>query len=173
MRALKYLLLGFFVWAVANMSAAAVEEFMRSPYGAIADVRMLNFFRDLGETASYRSRRAGRRVGAGAEFLVPLSLSLRSSPGTGFIAEPVAHTTHIRRVHRLRQVRESLPLRVAGRQAGLDQVCGVYRMSRVRERLSVRRRAANEITALDADSEFADGFRHGPSLLELPFYFSV
>jgi polyferredoxin len=28
-----------------------VEEFMRSPYGAIADVRMLNFFRDLGETA--------------------------------------------------------------------------------------------------------------------------
>jgi polyferredoxin len=52
LRALKYLLLGFFVWAVANMSAAAVEEFMRSPYGAIADVRMLNFFRDLGETAS-------------------------------------------------------------------------------------------------------------------------
>jgi polyferredoxin len=51
LRALKYLLLGFFVWAVANMSAAAVEEFMRSPYGAIADVRMLNFFRDLGETA--------------------------------------------------------------------------------------------------------------------------
>jgi polyferredoxin len=51
LRGLKYLLLGFFVWAVANMSADAVEQFMHSPYGAIADVRMLNFFRYLGETA--------------------------------------------------------------------------------------------------------------------------
>jgi polyferredoxin len=49
---LKYLLLGFFVWAVANMSAETILEFMHSPYGAIADVRMLNFFRDLGETAA-------------------------------------------------------------------------------------------------------------------------
>ena len=52
LRSLKYALLGFFVWAVANMSAEGVEQFMRSPYGAIADVRMLNFFRDLGETAA-------------------------------------------------------------------------------------------------------------------------
>ena len=51
LRSLKYLLLAFFVWAVANMSAGAIEQFMRSPYGAIADVRMLNFFRYLGETA--------------------------------------------------------------------------------------------------------------------------
>jgi len=50
LRGLKYLLLGFFVWAVANMSAEAIVEFMRSPYGAIADVRMLNFF--LSETAA-------------------------------------------------------------------------------------------------------------------------
>jgi polyferredoxin len=52
LRSLKYLLLGFFVWAVANMSASAIAEFMRSPYGAIADVRMLNFFRYLGETGA-------------------------------------------------------------------------------------------------------------------------
>jgi polyferredoxin len=52
LRSLKYLLLGFFVWAVANMSADAIEQFMRSPYGVIADVRMLNFFRDLGQTAA-------------------------------------------------------------------------------------------------------------------------
>jgi polyferredoxin len=51
LRGLKYLLLGFFVWAVANMSADAIEQFMHSPYGVIADVRMLNFFRYLGETA--------------------------------------------------------------------------------------------------------------------------
>ena len=52
LRSLKYLLLGFFVWAVGNMSADAVEQFMRTPYGVIADVRMLNFFRYLGETAA-------------------------------------------------------------------------------------------------------------------------
>jgi polyferredoxin len=52
LRSLKYLLLGFFVWAVGNMSADAIEQFMRSPYGLIADVRMLNFFRYLGETAA-------------------------------------------------------------------------------------------------------------------------
>jgi ferredoxin len=34
------------------MSAGAIEQFMRSPYGIVADVRMLNFFRHLGETAA-------------------------------------------------------------------------------------------------------------------------
>jgi len=52
LRSLKYLLLGFFVWAVANMPAGEIGEFMRSPYGAIVDVRMLNFFRYLSETAA-------------------------------------------------------------------------------------------------------------------------
>jgi polyferredoxin len=52
LRGLKYLLLGFFVWAVSSMPAGAIGEFMHSPYGAIADVRMLNFFRFLGETAA-------------------------------------------------------------------------------------------------------------------------
>jgi polyferredoxin len=50
LRGLKYLLLGFFVWAVSSMSAHAIENFMRSPYGVIADVKMLDFFRFLGET---------------------------------------------------------------------------------------------------------------------------
>ncbi len=50
LRGLKYLLLAFFVWAVAGMSMAEIASFMRSPYGLIADVKMLNFFRFLGET---------------------------------------------------------------------------------------------------------------------------
>jgi len=50
LRGLKYLLLGFFVWAVAGMSATEISGFMRSPYGLIADVKMLNFFRFLGGT---------------------------------------------------------------------------------------------------------------------------
>ncbi|HET9795997.1 MAG TPA: 4Fe-4S binding protein [Thermoanaerobaculia bacterium] len=50
LRGFKYLLLGFFVWAVASMSAQAIEAFMQSPYGLIADVKMLNFFRFIGGT---------------------------------------------------------------------------------------------------------------------------
>ena len=52
LRGLKYLLLGFFVWAISSMSSDALAEFMRSPYGLIADVKMLNFFRELGETGA-------------------------------------------------------------------------------------------------------------------------
>jgi len=49
LRGLKYLLLGFFAWVISSMSSWAIEEFMHSPYGIIADVKMLNFFRHLGE----------------------------------------------------------------------------------------------------------------------------
>lgn len=50
LRGLKYLLLGFFVWAVSSMSANAIAAFLRSPYGIVADVKMLNFFRFIGQT---------------------------------------------------------------------------------------------------------------------------
>jgi polyferredoxin len=50
LRGLKYLLLGFFVWAVSSMSAHALGSFLHSPYGLIADVKMLNFFRHLDRT---------------------------------------------------------------------------------------------------------------------------
>lgn len=49
LRGLKYLLLAFFVWAISSMSAAAVSGFMQSDYGVVAGVKMLNFFRFLGE----------------------------------------------------------------------------------------------------------------------------
>ena len=50
LRGLKYFLLGFFVWAISSMSAVGIRDFMQSPYGLIADVKMLNFFRHIGET---------------------------------------------------------------------------------------------------------------------------
>jgi polyferredoxin len=50
LRGLKYLLLGFFLWAVSSMSAEAIAGFMSSSYGLIADVKMLNFFRHISET---------------------------------------------------------------------------------------------------------------------------
>jgi polyferredoxin len=50
LRGLKYFLLGFFVWAISTMSVVGICDFMHSPYGLIADVKMLNFFRHMGET---------------------------------------------------------------------------------------------------------------------------
>jgi len=52
LRGLKYVLLGFFVYVIGAMSAEAVESFMNTPYGLLADVKMLNFFRGIGVTAA-------------------------------------------------------------------------------------------------------------------------
>jgi len=51
LRGLKYLLMGFFLYAVLGMSAADIKGFVASPYGLVADVKMLNFFRHLDTTA--------------------------------------------------------------------------------------------------------------------------
>jgi polyferredoxin len=47
LRSLKYILLGLFLYAVASLSVAATRAFLEGPYGVIADVKMLNFFRYL------------------------------------------------------------------------------------------------------------------------------
>ncbi len=52
LRGLKYLLLGFFLFIIGAMSAEALQGFMGTPYGLVADVKMLNFFRDMGQTAA-------------------------------------------------------------------------------------------------------------------------
>lgn len=50
LRGLKYLILAFFAGIIVTMSVAALQSFMFSPYGMVADVKMLNFFRDIGST---------------------------------------------------------------------------------------------------------------------------
>ncbi len=47
LRALKYLLLALFLYAVGSMSAPAIRNFLDGPYGVVADVKMLGFFRNL------------------------------------------------------------------------------------------------------------------------------
>lgn len=48
LRSLKYLLMGFFLLLVLSMSTEALDNFMLTPFGIVADVKMLNFFRNLG-----------------------------------------------------------------------------------------------------------------------------
>ncbi len=52
LRSLKYLLLVFFLYAIAGLSAEAIRGFLNSPYGLMADVKMLRFFRYLSTTAA-------------------------------------------------------------------------------------------------------------------------
>lgn len=52
LRGLKYVLLALFAFAVISMPARALVEFLQSPYGIVADVKMLNFFRFMGITAA-------------------------------------------------------------------------------------------------------------------------
>ena len=47
LRSLKYLLLAFFVYVVATLSADGLQQFLLAPFGIIADVKMLNFFRHM------------------------------------------------------------------------------------------------------------------------------
>jgi polyferredoxin len=51
LRGIKYLLLGFFLVIIGGMSATMLDEFMQTPYGLLADVKMLNFFRHMSFTA--------------------------------------------------------------------------------------------------------------------------
>ena len=47
LRSLKYILLGLFAYAVCAMPVPALRAFLEGPYGVVADVKMLNFFRYL------------------------------------------------------------------------------------------------------------------------------
>lgn len=48
MKGSKYLLLGFSLSLAGSMSADAIDIFMHQPFGILADVKMLNFFRHIG-----------------------------------------------------------------------------------------------------------------------------
>ena len=52
LRSLKYVLLSLFAYAVVSMDVEGIRGFLGSPYGLIAEVKMLNFFRTLGITAA-------------------------------------------------------------------------------------------------------------------------
>ncbi|MDR3426043.1 4Fe-4S binding protein [Silvimonas sp.] len=48
LRSLKYILLAFFLYIVFTMPVQDLGDFLASPFGIVADVKMLNFFRYLG-----------------------------------------------------------------------------------------------------------------------------
>jgi NAD-dependent dihydropyrimidine dehydrogenase PreA subunit len=51
LRSLKYLILGYFIWAIFGMSAQTLEAFLYSPYNRVADIKMYLFFADISRFA--------------------------------------------------------------------------------------------------------------------------
>ena len=52
LRALKYILFALFVYVVVTMPVSEIREFLGSPYGIVADVKMLDFFRHMGQASA-------------------------------------------------------------------------------------------------------------------------
>ena len=52
LRGLKYILLALFLYVVVTMPVPAMRAFLESEYGMVADVKMLDFFRRMGQTTA-------------------------------------------------------------------------------------------------------------------------
>ncbi|HTM26070.1 MAG TPA: 4Fe-4S binding protein [Vicinamibacterales bacterium] len=52
LRSLKYILLALFLYVVIVMPVPEIRAFLGSPYGMVADVKMLDFFRHMGEATA-------------------------------------------------------------------------------------------------------------------------
>lgn len=52
LRSLKYVLLALFLYLVVTMPVPDIRAFLASPYGLVADVKMLNFFREMGQATA-------------------------------------------------------------------------------------------------------------------------
>jgi polyferredoxin len=52
LRSLKYVLLALFLYVVITMPVPAIRAFLSSPYGVVADVKMLDFFRGMGPSTA-------------------------------------------------------------------------------------------------------------------------
>jgi polyferredoxin len=52
LRGIKYLIFGLFAYAIAMMPVVAIRAFLDGPYGVVADVKMLNFFRHMTVTTA-------------------------------------------------------------------------------------------------------------------------
>lgn len=47
LRALKYLVLGFFIWSILRMPTEGLMAFVHGPYNRVADAKMYAFFQDM------------------------------------------------------------------------------------------------------------------------------
>ena len=140
LRSLKYLLLAFFFVAAFSMGADEISAFMASPYGLIADVRMLNFFRDLGETAAI----VLTVLAIASLFIQNFWCRYLCPYGALLGLTALASPTRIRRNAKASCIdcakcAKVCPSVAPSRQTHYHQVRGMHRLPRVRSRLSRQR----------------------------------
>ena len=125
-RSLKYLLLAFFLFVVFTMTAEELGGFLVSPFGIVADVKMLNFFQSHRCGGNRGDCGTDRAVGVDPEFLVPLSLPIRSTDGHCLRSQPGQNSPRRSSLHRLREVQQGLSIASPSGQAGANPVGRVY-----------------------------------------------
>ncbi len=93
------------------MSSTAIAAFMRSPYGIVADVKMLNFFRFIGHARADRAGHTGSRLGVRAEFLVPLLVPVRSAAWHCVGIQSAAYSSQCKPASTAQSARRHVPRR--------------------------------------------------------------
>ena len=109
LRGVKYLLLGFFLWAIWSMDGPVLEAFLDSPFNAVADIRMYLFFAYLSGLALGIVLALAGALPAGAEPVVPLPLPLRRPAGAPEPGQPPAGHPQQEHLHRLPALHPGLP----------------------------------------------------------------
>ena len=141
LRSLKYLLLAFFAYVVLTLSADGLQQFLLAPFGIIADVKMLNFFRHMGvlgvAVLVTLALLSVMIENVWCRFLCPYGALM----GIVSIAQPRQDPPRRGRLHRLQQVQQGLPLPPAGRAAPHGPLGRVHRLHELHRRLSRRERS--------------------------------
>ena len=115
LRGLKFLLLGFFVWAIwFAMDPRGVEAFLESPYAKIVDAKMWLFFAPPSRADDRGPRDPGGRFDLRARPVVPLPLPLRRAGRRARPSRSAQGDPQPRHLHRLRVVHHGLPGPAAG-----------------------------------------------------------
>ena len=117
LRSLKYILLGLFLYAVGSMSVPAIRAFPARPlWGGrrCEDAQLLPL---PGPGRRHHHCHPGCSLSLRSELLVPLSLPIRRADGPRRAGQSLAHPPRSQPLHRLREVRQSLPGGIAGRSS--------------------------------------------------------
>ena len=160
LRSLKYVLLSFFAYAVASMSAA-IAEFLGSPYALIVDVRMLNFFRYLGSTAALVF--LGMAIASifvqnfWCRYLCPYGAFL----GLVSLLSPSRIARNLGNCIDCAKCAKACPSALPVDKLVQIRLRRVYRMPGVRCGLSRKRRAGDEPTSGFAEAPHDSGLEHG------------
>ena len=156
--------MAFFLFAVGIDVGRGDRQFLAGPYGTVADVQMLNFFRHL-RSAGAILILARSAFSLRPELLVPLSLPLWRADGRRGAVQSGADSESRRGLYRLREVQPGVPIAAPSRSVGDDSFGGMHRLPGVCRGLSGGRRAGAQAPEETNDPAASGGGDAGPAVL--------